>query len=54
MNVLILIHSPFQMWTIPDGHVQRLAERFPQHQFLHARDDREALPMIEAADAAFS
>jgi phosphoglycerate dehydrogenase-like enzyme len=54
VNVLILIHSPFEMWNIPAGHVQRLVEAFPRHRFVHARDDREALPMIESADAAFS
>jgi phosphoglycerate dehydrogenase-like enzyme len=53
VNILVLIHSPFRMWTIPDEHVAELQRAFPSHRFLHARDDREGLEMIPRADAAF-
>ena len=54
MNILVLIHSPFAMWTIPTAHRERIAAAFPQHRFLHARDDREGLALIGEADLAFS
>ena len=54
MTILVLIHSAFAMWNIPTEHRQRLAAAFPQHQFLHAPDDREGLAMIPGADIAFS
>jgi len=50
----VLIHSAFAMWNIPAEHREKLAAAFPQHQFLHARDDREGLAMIPGADIAFS
>jgi phosphoglycerate dehydrogenase-like enzyme len=52
--VLVLIHSPFAMWNIPRAHVSRLESSFPQHRFLHARDDSEGAALIGEADAAFS
>jgi phosphoglycerate dehydrogenase-like enzyme len=52
--ILILIHSPFRMWTIPAGHVDRLRRDFPHHTFLHALDDGEGERLISGADAAFS
>lgn len=54
MIVLVLIHSPFAMWNIPRAHLGRLESSFPQHRFLHARDDREGAALICEADAAFS
>jgi phosphoglycerate dehydrogenase-like enzyme len=54
VNVLVLIHSPVAMWNIPAAHCQRLAAVFPQHTFLHARDDREGLALIREAEVAFS
>ena len=54
MNILVLIHSPFEMWNIPPAHVDRLRRDFPQHAFLHARNDEEGVQLIPDADAAFS
>ena len=54
MTVLILIHSPFEMWNIPKSHVERLVRAFPAHRFLHASDDREGVALIPDADVAFS
>jgi phosphoglycerate dehydrogenase-like enzyme len=54
VNVLILIHSPFVMWNIPRTHVEQLIGEFPQHDFFHARDEREGAAFIGDADAAFS
>jgi phosphoglycerate dehydrogenase-like enzyme len=52
--VLVLLHSPFEMWNIPRSHVERLAQAFPGHRFLHATDDRAGIALIGEADAAFS
>ena len=54
MNVLVLIHSPFRMWTIPPERVERLRREFPAHTFLHAPDDGEGLRLIGEAEVAFS
>jgi phosphoglycerate dehydrogenase-like enzyme len=54
VNVLVLIHSPFRMWTIPAEHVGQLRRTFPQHTFLHAHDDAEGEQLIRDADVAFS
>jgi phosphoglycerate dehydrogenase-like enzyme len=54
VNILVSIHSGFRMWTIPPEYVDRLRARFPDHRFLHARNDEEAGHLIAAADAAFS
>jgi phosphoglycerate dehydrogenase-like enzyme len=54
VNILVLIDSDFRMWRIPDDHVERLKREFPQHTFLHPRDEREAVALAAEADAAFS
>jgi phosphoglycerate dehydrogenase-like enzyme len=54
MKVLVSIHSPFVMWTIPQTHVARLREQFPQHEFLHATDNDSALALVPDAEVAFS
>jgi phosphoglycerate dehydrogenase-like enzyme len=42
------------MWSVPAEHVERLRQRFPEHTFLHARDDADAISLVERADVAFS
>lgn len=54
MTILILIHSPFRMWTIPASHVERLRRGFPAHTFHHAIDDAEGLRIIAGVEVAFS
>ena len=54
MTVLVSIHSGFRMWTIPAESVDWLRAQFPDHRFLHARNDQEGLQLIAEADAAFS
>jgi phosphoglycerate dehydrogenase-like enzyme len=54
VTILVLIHSPFAMWTIPDADVDRLRREFPAHTFLHARDDTEGRAFIGDAEVAFS
>ena len=54
MNILVAIYSPFPGWTIPDRHVEELRRRFPHHEFLHARNEDEALALIGDADVAFA
>jgi phosphoglycerate dehydrogenase-like enzyme len=54
MLILIAIHSPFAVWNIPGEHVSRLRREFPNHTFLHAVDDAQALALVPEADVAFS
>lgn len=54
MNILVFIHSPFEMWNIPLSHVDRLGAEFPAHRFILAADDRLALALIGDAEIAFS
>jgi phosphoglycerate dehydrogenase-like enzyme len=54
VNILVAIYNPFPGWTIPDGHVGELRRRFPQYEFLHARNEDEAAALIRDADVAFA
>jgi phosphoglycerate dehydrogenase-like enzyme len=54
VNILVSIHSGFRMWTIPPEYVDRLRSQFPDHCFLHARNDEEGRHLIAEADVAFS
>jgi phosphoglycerate dehydrogenase-like enzyme len=54
VTILVLIHSPFRMWTIPREYPERLRREFPDHVFRHAGDDHEGLRMIADAEVAFS
>jgi phosphoglycerate dehydrogenase-like enzyme len=52
-TILIGIYSRFAAWNIPASYVERLRETFPEHRFLHAHSDQEALALIPDADVAF-
>ena len=54
MTILISVHSPFEMWRIPQEFVERLRARFPGHTFLHARSDQDALRLVGKADVLFA
>lgn len=54
MTVLVAIYSPFASWCIPEEQVERLRQMFPEHTFVRADSDEEALERIPDADAAFS
>jgi phosphoglycerate dehydrogenase-like enzyme len=54
VTVLVLIHSPFDMWNIPPPQLDRLRREFPQHTFLHAATDEEGVSLVGDAEAAFS
>jgi phosphoglycerate dehydrogenase-like enzyme len=54
VNILVLVHSPFRMWTIPDAQVAVLRQAFPEHEFLHAHDDVEGARLAGSADIAFT
>jgi phosphoglycerate dehydrogenase-like enzyme len=54
LNILISIHSQFEMWRIPAAYVERLRSAFPIHSFLHSATTDEALALIPEADIAFS
>jgi phosphoglycerate dehydrogenase-like enzyme len=52
-TILVGIYSRVAAWNIPASCVDRLRAEFPDHQFLHARSDAEALAKIPAAQIAF-
>lgn len=52
-TILVGIYSPFASWNIPAPHVARLRQLFPQHTFLHATSEREALELISRAQVGF-
>lgn len=54
VNILVAIHSPVALWNIPNGHVAWLRRTFPEHAFLHATSEGEALALIAGAEVAFS
>jgi phosphoglycerate dehydrogenase-like enzyme len=54
MKVLVAIYSPFPGWTIPERSVDALRRRFPQHEFLHATTEDEAVELIRDAEVAFA
>ena len=53
-TILVAIYSRFLAWNIPLANVGALREQFPQHTFLHARNNEEALQSIGAADVLFT
>jgi phosphoglycerate dehydrogenase-like enzyme len=53
MTVLVAIYSPFAAWCIPEAQVERLRHEFPEHTFVRADTDAEALERIGNADVAF-
>jgi phosphoglycerate dehydrogenase-like enzyme len=54
VNILVAIHSPFEMWNIPVAYIERLRREFPSHTFRHAVNDTEAERLIGDVDVAFS
>jgi phosphoglycerate dehydrogenase-like enzyme len=52
-TILVGIYSPFASWNIPASHVARLRELFPQHTFLHATSEEQAVDLIPRAQIAF-
>jgi len=54
VNILLAVHSPFEIWTIPLEYVARLTTAFPAHTFLHARGHAEASRMYPDADVVFA
>jgi phosphoglycerate dehydrogenase-like enzyme len=52
-TILVGIYSPFASWNIPAAYVDRLRREFPEHRFLHASTENEALGLIPAAHVAF-
>jgi phosphoglycerate dehydrogenase-like enzyme len=53
-TVLVGIYSRVPAWNIPPAHVAWLRQQFPQHTFLHARTEDEALAMIGEAEIVFT
>ena len=52
-TILVGIYSPFAAWNIPASNVEHLRQLFPQHTFLHATSERDALELIPRAGIAF-
>jgi phosphoglycerate dehydrogenase-like enzyme len=54
VTVLVSIHSPVEMWTIPDAYVAGLRHRFADQTFLHARTEAEALSLMPEVEVLFA
>jgi phosphoglycerate dehydrogenase-like enzyme len=54
MKVLVSIFSDNVTWNIPEAHVERLRQRFPQIAFANARNEEDVLREIADAEAAFT
>src|SRR5690348_12834328 len=54
MKILVAIYSPFASWCIPEEQVDRLRRMFPEHTFVRADSDEEALKRIPDVEVAFS
>ena len=53
MTVLVAIYSQFAGWCIPEAQVERLRREFPEHTFVRADSDEEALERIPSAEIVF-
>jgi phosphoglycerate dehydrogenase-like enzyme len=54
VTILVALYSEFDVWCIPESHVEALRRDFPQHTFVRADDDEQALERIPGVDAAFA
>jgi phosphoglycerate dehydrogenase-like enzyme len=54
MKILVAVYSQFVSWCIPDEQVARLRREFPEHTFVRATSDAEALERIVEADVALA
>src|SRR5437879_8271066 len=54
MHILMSTVWPVEFWRVPKSQVQRLRERFPQGNFMHAVTDAEAISAIDSADVALA
>lgn len=54
MRILVAIYSEFRSWCIPEAQVAALRGEFPEHTFVRADSDEDALAAIPDADVAFS
>lgn len=54
MKVLVYIEWPVKAWCIPETHVARLRERFPDVEFVHVHDLDSARAAIPAVDIGFT
>ena len=54
MKILVAVYSQFASWCIPDEQVARLRREFPEHTFVRATSDAEALERIVEADVALA
>ena len=53
MRILVAVYSPFDAWRIPAGQFAALEARFPEHAFVRADSDDDALARIGDADVVF-
>jgi phosphoglycerate dehydrogenase-like enzyme len=53
VKILVAIYSEFACWCIPDAEVESLRQMFPEHTFVRADSDDEALERIVDADVVY-
>jgi phosphoglycerate dehydrogenase-like enzyme len=53
VQILVAIYSPFEAWCIPEAQVAWLRREFPEHTFVTARSDAEAVAAIGDAEVVF-
>ena len=53
MKILVAIYSEFACWCIPDAEVDALRRAFPEHSFVRADSDDEAVARIGDADVVY-
>jgi phosphoglycerate dehydrogenase-like enzyme len=53
MKILVACYSPFAVWCMPDAAHLELFHQFPEHTFVCADNDAEALAGIVDADVVF-
>jgi phosphoglycerate dehydrogenase-like enzyme len=54
MKILVALYHQFSSWCIPEAHIEQLRKEFPEHTFIRADSDAEALARIVDADVAFA
>ncbi len=52
LTILVAVYSPFAAWNIPAAAVASLRDEFPQHRFLHATTEAEAIALMPQAEIA--
>ncbi len=54
MRILLYVQLPVHAWCLPDSQALRIARRFPQFEFVHAKSPDEAQQAIHDVDVSLS